>query len=301
MTVMRLSQKRSLTKEPTMMASPAVVIIALLLVHFPVTLEAFAFSSANPKFATNGIQLPTTNSVGKLHFRNGDEEDSKYKSGHQLSNTNDQETTVSRWWGGFVAPAAPKSEEEEASQRVDEYLKFLDKRYHQIHDEEGESGLPIQQDAKKNSFPVLRWLNKEGVDFKRDDALFALDAAAKQVEALNQQPTPIKDEKETVDVEVVPNSSLRDAVISLKNSPAYRKISRARAALLRFEMIKLRQMAVAFGTMLKNSPKAAVALFRAGGGRVPSAMAVGVLSVLLFQVLLPAVTAFLKESIAIQA
>jgi len=259
--------------------------------------------------------------AGPLFFRNGDEDYHQYHSnnkanqqqqpqpphrGHNLRSTSNDQEGPQRWWGNLIPTKAPPTEEDETSARVDEYLKFLDKRYHQIHDEDEETASSFSRSGgmvEKNGFSVLKWLQKDqGLEFhhNNENAVFALNTAARQVEELNQpaQQQPKEEESQTVDMVRSEDGSFRAKVISLQQSPTVRWIVQSRRALLRFPAA---QLAAATGQALKSIPKLPALFWKASGGKAPLTVALAVTSVLLVHILIPAIGALIRESIAVQA
>ena len=131
---------------------PIVVLTAVLLVVLPTTTMALqAISLPKVLIATTayGSRRSSESTNPRLQYRNGDVEDHVQRLSFQEEATISSSTN-SRWWKGLFpghsqySATSLDAASEEISQRVDEYLKFLDKRYHQIHESEPVVSVPAQ-------------------------------------------------------------------------------------------------------------------------------------------------------------
>jgi hypothetical protein len=68
------------------------------------------------------------------------------------------ETFLSGWWSTVLVPVISPVGDDDKQQKVDEYLEFLDKRDHRLHDVETKR---VKLKAAK-TFPVLDWLMDSG-------------------------------------------------------------------------------------------------------------------------------------------
>lgn len=299
------NRKRALKPVVTVTMSPGWMLLVAFLLSSPMQSSAFSFATMSSSTSSR-----TNNS--RLDFRNGDEVDSKYQRKLGSSNT-DELPSANKWWDGLrqKSPVQPSSEEDEASQRVEEYLKFLDKRYSQIHEKDAAPTRKVDEPSgQQPSFSVIRWLQKEPAQSSDEDALFALGVAAKSADAalgnrqqpqLGQSPTSKSSMKMADGERVVTNSALKSAIEGLKQSPVFQRILRSRRALLRYESAKAQQFLKASANAIKKIPAVASKLLMAGGGHKTMAITFGILSVLLVHVLLPAVGSIMKESLATQS
>ena len=132
----------------------------------------------------------------QLSFRDGDEEESAARRAENKESTKKLRLKVSNWWDSLLF-SNQQSKEDQQQQVVDEYLEFLDKRYHRLHDE-------IKQKKQKKSgrgVSAWDWLrNDNGEDQEKqiapqplelnthqDDALYVLGVAELASERLLQK------------------------------------------------------------------------------------------------------------------
>lgn len=168
---------------------------------------------------------------------------------------------------------------------VDDYLKFLDKRYHRLHDEEPE----------EVDFPVWKWLMKNDATAKKkeesvvvpkaqkEDALYALGVAGLASERLLQkhkvESTALRDEKKaskSIDSEtsVVPSAAAFSmvSIIIRRLSPPLRYLGLQRQMLISYgPRALLRSVLVPLKRLLRVTPqvptKFAKTLLELGGGK----------------------------------
>lgn len=132
----------------------------------------------------------------QLSYRDGDEEESAARRAQNEESTKKLRLKVSNWWDSLLF-SNQQSKEDQQQQVVDEYLKFLDKRYHRLHDE------IEQKKLKKSGRGVSAWdwlRNDNGeneekqtaprpleLNNRQDDALYVLGVAELASERLLQK------------------------------------------------------------------------------------------------------------------
>jgi hypothetical protein len=167
------------------------MLLAVLCSGFSSTL-AFAPQSTSPvRTSPTGFYADWENTICKrgrtfrLQYRDGDT--GGVGSTQQLKNSKTDvafQQHTSRWWKAFL-PSSPPTVDQ-TSEKVDEYLEFLDRRYHQIHDEE-----ITPTPAPK--FSALKWLQggQEDIgnisDQQHDNALYVLGVAGLASQRLLQK------------------------------------------------------------------------------------------------------------------
>jgi hypothetical protein len=202
------------------------------------------------------------------------------------------------WWSPFLFSSGVESSSGgDKNRAVDDYLEFLEKRYHRIHDDDDR-----KQDSSPPStgtkFSALKWL-KQGDDagaadspeaqqhLQQDAALYVLGVAglasqqlllkhhargagvaaprrlAASVAASIGQLSAL-DKAAATDLEVVDVlSALLDRL-----KPLARQVTIRRKLLIRYQARQLNALAALFAKALALGPaKAATALWRMGGGR----------------------------------
>lgn len=135
------------------------------------------------------LQRPPSPST-KLLYAGENVEDDKFQIQNYRQPAQKIRSKLSSLWS-LVSPFKQKDKNEE-QQNVDEYLEFLDKRYHRLHDVNFSL-------SKPKPFSAWDWLmdNNESHDLQRvDDALFVLGVSQLASERLrkdNQAATPVID------------------------------------------------------------------------------------------------------------
>ena len=150
--------------------------------------------STSPTAAAYGKRLKpskTRVSTQRLHYRNeGSDEEHQKQQRWTMSTPLVTSGVVSAKGRKFLVRAPPSStaEDDQDTQKVDEYLEFLDKRYNRVHQIDGSP-------QKKKSFSVLKWLGQEDHSEAPEDsnsshssnALYALGVAGLASERLLQK------------------------------------------------------------------------------------------------------------------
>jgi hypothetical protein len=218
---------------------------------------------------------------------------------------------TSRWWSPILFSSGVKpSSDDDKSRAVDDYLEFLERRYHRLHDDEQEQKRPSTGSTK---FSALKWLKQESEvespearQQQHDDALFVLgvaglasrqllmkhrrsdslqwDGTATTAEQLSKAASAAALKSEAS----LPASSaiLHDALDRLQ--PFARHVLIRRKLLLRYQARQLNAMAALFAKALATGPaKAASALWRMGGGRKNIAVTLTVMAAFSVFVLRP--------------
>jgi hypothetical protein len=135
--------------------------------------------------ARTGMKLERrlTSSPSRMNYCNdGMEEFPEAEGGEKTPFS--RASTVGRWWKPFTPP--PTESCDESSRKVDEYLEFLDKRYHRVHSDE--------TPQPKKTVSAWNWIRQEG-DTEHDEtsesnALYALGVAGLASERLLQKHSP---------------------------------------------------------------------------------------------------------------
>jgi hypothetical protein len=217
---------------------------------------------------------------------------------------------TSRWWSPILFSSGVKpSSGDDKSRAVDDYLEFLERRYHRLHDDEQEQNRPSTGTTK---FSALKWLKQESEvespeaqQQQHDDALFALGVAglaSRQLlmkhrrsdslrwdgAATTERPSKVASAAALKSEASLPASSavLHDALDRLQ--PLARHVLIRRKLLLRYQARQLNAMAVLAAKALATGPaKAASALWRMGGGRKNIAVTLTVMAAFSVFVLRP--------------
>lgn len=211
-----------------------------------------------------------------------------------------------RWWNPLQLAAKRTAERDEQQAVVDDYLEFLDKRYHRLHDEEVDS-LPSRRtvsgagEAKK--FSALNWLMQgeqqqqssvaRNPKDRQEDALYVLGVAGLASQRLLQQKklpravggttdlSPFEGKMEkpkpiAVDAEVEVSAaavvsaeeSKKDDIVSRRLAPVLRQVSARRRKFLQYQSRQAASLAVAVVRAAAKLPvRAGRAAWNMGGGR----------------------------------
>jgi hypothetical protein len=214
-----------------------------------------------------------------------------------------------RWWSPTLFSSGVKpSSNDDKSRAVDDYLEFLERRYHRLHDDELEPKRPSTGSAK---FSALKWLTQESEvespeaqQQQQEDALFVLGVAglaSRQLllkhrrphspsDALGgiEQPSRVASAADLVNEASLPASSavLYNALDRLQ--PLARHVLIRRKLLLRYQARQLNAIAALFAKAVATGPaKAASALWRMGGGKKNIAVTLTVMAAFSVFVLRP--------------
>jgi hypothetical protein len=285
--------------------------------------SASALSTQRPPLALKpGSRISDTSSNGflpkmrtqssKLLYAHGDFEDDDFRREEHNEAVTGVRTRVSTIWSNIFPPAKPESEQEV----VDEYLEFLNRRYHRLHDEEEANSAPSKP------FSVLNWLTDTSgkdatydADKSHDDALFVLGVAELasvqllqkhhiQVEAVTTDGTVIETEATTftTDNEHVKYSGLFGTLPSkLSSKPStsiLHKVKARRRGLIVYQEKQMKRvLAVSVKTAISAPARlasTAKAVWKHGGGKKTIAMIFSMLTAAFF--VLSAMTSLVFES-----
>lgn len=227
---------------------------------------------------------------------------------------------TSRWWNPLLFSAKgkkPSSSSDDKSRAVDDYLEFLERRYHRLHDEEQqEQNRPSTGPAK---FSALKWLHQGDEaespvlrQQQQDDALFVLGVAglaSRQLLAkhrrghstseslLQWNGAPTATEQPSMAASAGEASLPASAAVSYsaldRLQPLARSVLIRRKLLLRYQARQLNLLAAVAAKAVATGPaKAVSALWRMGGGRKNIAVTLTVMAAFSVFVLRP-LTGFL--------
>lgn len=230
--------------------------------------RSYATPSTESHRGAKSQNFPRLHTTTHLYYRQGDQEDSnERKRDHQDATSR---LPFSRWWNSICHGNA---ESEDPSKLVDDYLEFLDRRYHRLHD---------KQATKVVTFSALNWLaEKQTVTAdEQADALYVLGLAGLASDRLlEKHHIPVtRDQKAAskgsvvVEAEVVetPPSDLvmRSSPIVSLPTEVLRKIGVCRRKLIAIQGRQLRA-AVRFliKTMITLPGTAVRAAWDFGGGK----------------------------------
>ena len=190
-------------------------------------------------------------------------------------------------------PAITPVGEDDEQQKVDEYLEFLDKRYHRLHDVEAKR---VSLKAAK-TFPVLDWLIVNGQkdasydsDLTHENALYVLGVAElASTRLLQKHHIPVKgpDRHPAIDTMAytIPLQSRQSHLFGDLTKPTTSVLDSIRAhrrALIAFQGKQLKNLFGLGITMVLQAPTKLAhtlkAIWKHGGGRKTSALSLGVLS-----------------------
>jgi hypothetical protein len=207
----------------------------------------------------------------------------------------------SRWWSpSLFSPGVKATAEGDKNRAVDDYLEFLERRYHRLHDDDVKQD---QQPATGTKFSALKWL-KQGDDEgspdanhqQQDDALFVLGVAGLASQQLLQKhhrhhcrsgvaapprllswPAAVATSSHLSAIEnsatTHKEGGLTPAAIVLsvlldRLKPLARGLAFRRKLLLRYQARQLNAVTAFFARALTLGPsKAATTLWRMGGGK----------------------------------
>jgi hypothetical protein len=264
-------------------------------------------------------QVPTTTSTTQLQFRDGDDEDTMTRrQEHDAAAATSRSSPQSRYWLQTVFPPADVPAESVDSEQdiVDDYLVFLDRRYHRLHDD---------VEAKGAKFSAWKWLmqGNEGSEDqvivsqaeKEDDALYVLGVAGLASQRLLQkhQHHPVAPAQKSAatsvdralpsfavdaDMTVLPSTRLSvvASIAVARATPVLQRVLKQRRALILFESVKA-QAALKFLVR-----KVVVAPFKAmksavelGGGKQNISTTLTVAAALSFVLFRPVLQAVVSE------
>jgi len=222
----------------------------------------------------------------RLQYSDGIDDESSIAYTGQVSKIG-----VKAWWSN-VFRGTPDA----ASQQVvDEYLEFLDRRYHRLHDEE-------EMEDSKQPFSVLKWLRESpSEDFsqdQRDNALYALGIAKSASQKLLQKKSRTKErasrkKRDVIKAKVTPKPS--DLTVRSMSLMKQRLLGTRATTLKHLKPLK-KPLIVLSKAISKGPINSAIALWNLAGGKDTLALGVSVLTVLFF-VLRPLLSKFNQNSV----
>lgn len=225
-----------------------------------------------------------------------------------------------RWWSPFLlstedqTPTAVTAQEGTNNARaVDDYLEFLERRYHRLHDSETSAN-----GAGEVKFSAWKWLKQGSTSEddeasplatqqqrQQDDALFVLGVAGLASQKLLHKhhhhqsvttprpTTTMQTSAAIIETTSQPEEeeSLLPAAASLllvKLSPLARQVALRRKLLLRYQSRQFRALTATLAKALAAAPAhSAAALLRLGGGRKNIGVTLTVMAALCFFLLRP--------------
>jgi len=243
-------------------------------------------------------------------------------------------TSGGRLWRQLRNPFGPDRDEErdQASPQqhdVDEYLAYLDKRYHRLHDED---------DKAEIKFSALNWLHhgnskhsdsevehpssslSRSTQEESDNALYVLGVAGLASQRLLQKkslpPTPAAstgtmDHQHEVAVATISARTIMDAevfgtsgskvapaiaLVAARIGPVFRRLSVQRKLFLRYQSRQLVAIATSLARTIAALPaKAGKAVWKYGGGKRNVAVTATLVASLLFFIIRPLAQAVVSE------
>ena len=186
----------------------------------------------------------------KLLYAHSDFEDDDHRRDEHHAAVHELRTRVTDWWSTMFAPAVEVDTEDAEQQNVDEYLEFLDRRYHRLHDEEDQKMTP---NKPTKTFAALDWLmdtsHKDATydpQQSHEDALFVLGVAALASDRLLQKhhiPVKAVATQTVIDTMAyaIPMSATRSQLFGDVTKPASSILQQARAHISKAASSILRQ------------------------------------------------------------
>ena len=304
--IMNISQKS--TMAPINSLGMFVIMIAISsasaltnprpIVRFPGTLLSDSTNS-NVHYTRVTLARPFETASTQLPYSQCDDAEDDHRRNEHLSAVDGLRTRLSGWWATMIQPVIVPVGDEAEQRKVDDYLEFLDKRYHRLHDVK-ESRVVLKP-AK--AFPVWDWLmdtsdRESSYDAKQsqDDALFVLGVAELAstrllqkhhipVEAVLSQPA-IDTVAYTVPVKSTTRSGLFGPAPTLVSSSIVDQMRARRRSLIVFQEKQLKRL-IAFSVMLVvNAPSKLThmtkAIWNHGGGKKTIALSLSMLTACFF-------------------
>lgn len=246
------------------------------------------------------LARPVEPVLTQLPYSQCDDNEDDHRRNEHLSAVDGLRTRLSGWWATMLQPVIVPHEEESEQQKVDDYLEFLDKRYHRLHDVEQRR---VTLNPAK-AFPVWDWLmdtsDREPSDDPKqsqEDALFVLGVAELAstrllqkhrhipVEAVSSKPA-IDTIAYTVPLKSTSRSRLFGAVPTKPASSIGEKIRALRRSLIVFQEKQLKKfVAVSVMILLKAPSKItniAKGIWDHGGGKKTIALSLSILTACFF-------------------
>jgi hypothetical protein len=260
-----------------------------------------------------------TTSTTQLQFRDGDDEDTMTRRQEHdaaaAASSSSPSSPQRHWWQTVFPPDVPAELVDSEQEIVDDYLKFLDRRYHRLHDD---------VERKEAKFSAWSWLmqGNEGSEDqvigtqaeKEDDALYVLGVAGLASQRLLQKhhpaaPTQKSTAKMSVDrslpsfavdaeMTVLPSSRLSvvASIAIARATPILHRVLQQRRALLLFESVKSQAVLKFLVRKVAVAPfKAMKSAVELGGGKQNIAMTLTVATALSFVILRPVAQAVISK------
>lgn len=245
------------------------------------------------------LARPVETASTQLPYSQCDDTEDDHRRNEHLSAVDGLRTRLSGWWATVLQPAIVTHKEESEQQKVDDYLEFLDKRYHRLHDVE-------QRRVTLNparAFPVWDWLmdtsdRESSYDAKKsqEDALFVLGVAELAstrllqkhqipVESVSSQPA-IDTIAYTVASKSTSKSLLFGAVPTQSAISIVDQIRARRRSLIVFQEKQLKRLVAASVMLLLKAPSKlksiAKGIWHHGGGKRTIALSLSLLTACFF-------------------
>ena len=249
-------------------------------------------TNSNVRNSIGIIQRPSSMSTKLLYAHSDSDGDEKRRNEHRVA-ISGVRSRLSGWWSTVLDPVISPVGDDKEQQKVDEYLEFLDKRYHRLHDVETKR---VKLKAAK-SFPVLEWLMDNGQkdtsyesEQSHENALFVLGVAElASTRLLQKHHIPVKepDRRPVIDTMAytIPLQSNGSRLFGDHSKPVTSFLDGIRAqrrALIVFQGKQLKNLLALTLTIAQQAPtklaRTIMAIWKHGGGRKTLALSVGLLS-----------------------
>jgi hypothetical protein len=244
-----------------------------------------------------GIVPPVSSLSTKLLYSHSDNVDDEIRRNEHRAAVSGVRSRLTGWWSTMFDPTISNVGDNGEQQKVDEYLEFLDKRYHRLHDVEAKR---VSLKAAK-SFPVLDWLMDNGqkdASFasaqSQENALFVLGVAElASTRLLQKHHIPVKgaDRQPAIDTMAytIPLKSNHSRLLGDLANPSTSFLDHVRAwrrALIAFQGKQIKKLFVLTIIITLQTPSKLVsavkAIWKHGGGRKTLGLSLGVLSACFF-------------------
>ncbi len=231
---------------------------------------------ANSHRVSQNFPLLRSRTTTNLFFRQGDQEDSDERKKDHRDAAQLYSRRFSRWWNSIRRGNA---EPDDATKLVDDYLEFLDRRYHRLHDKQSSKGV---------KFSALNWLMEKPTitEDEKADALFVLGLAELASDRLlekhhiavprDHKAVPQQVGSKSASSQVVVEAELVETSADVTGSSPFvslpgevlRKIGAGRQQLITIQARQLRAAVVLLMKTLISLPgKTLRALWHLGGGK----------------------------------
>lgn len=276
-------------------ASTSALTTQRLPVRFP---GASLRPDTNPHVRSPIAIVPPVSSLStKLLYSHSDNDDDEIRRNEHRAAISGARSRLSGWWATMFDPAIVPVGDDGEQKKVDEYLEFLDKRYHRLHDAEAKR---VSLKAAK-SFPVLDWLMDNGQKDasyesaqSQENALFVLGVAElASTRLLQKHHIPVKGASRQPVIDTmaytIPLKSNHSRLFGDLAKPTTSFLDHLRAcrrALIAFQGKQIKKLLALTIAITLQAPtrlaNAAKALWKHGGGRKTLALSLGLLSACFF-------------------